>query len=71
MVLVAFRLVSFRPQWLLASVLWLSSSAWSRTVLENAALLGMSHEQLFIELHGLKEKLTGVEEAHVVKGILA
>jgi hypothetical protein len=34
-------------------------------------LLGMNHEQLFIEQHGLKEKLTGVEEAHVVKGILA
>jgi arylsulfatase A-like enzyme len=34
-------------------------------------LLGLNHEQLFIEQNGLKEKLTGVEEAHVVKGILA
>jgi hypothetical protein len=41
---------------------------WHATILH---LLGMNHEQLFIELNGLKEKLTGVEEAHVVKGILA
>ena len=41
---------------------------WHATILH---LLGMNHEQLFIEQHGLKEKLTGVEEAHVVKGILA
>ncbi|MCE9568049.1 MAG: DUF1501 domain-containing protein [Planctomycetes bacterium] len=41
---------------------------WHATILH---LLGMSHEQLFIEQNGLKEKLTGVEEAHVVKGILA
>jgi hypothetical protein len=41
---------------------------WHATLLH---LLGMNHEQLFIEQHGLKEKLTGVEEAHVVKGILA
>ncbi len=34
-------------------------------------LLGLNHDQLFIEQNGLKEKLTGVEEAHVVKGILA
>jgi len=27
--------------------------------------------QLFVEQHGLKEKLTGVNEAHVVTGILA
>ena len=27
--------------------------------------------QLFVELHGLKEKLTGVNEARVVRGILA
>jgi hypothetical protein len=48
--LVSSRLVSFRPQWLLAGVLWLSSSAWSHTVLENAALLGMSHEQVAASL---------------------
>ncbi|MBN9117897.1 MAG: DUF1501 domain-containing protein [Planctomycetes bacterium] len=41
---------------------------WHATILH---LLGMNHEQLFIEQHGLKEKLTGVEEAHVVKGVLA
>jgi hypothetical protein len=41
---------------------------WHATILH---LLGMNHEQLFIEQHGLKEKLTGVEEAHVMKGILA
>jgi hypothetical protein len=41
---------------------------WHATILH---LLGMNHEQLFIEQNGLKEKLTGVEEAHVVNGILA
>jgi hypothetical protein len=34
-------------------------------------LLGLNHDNLFIEQHGLKEKLTGVEEAKVVKGVLA
>jgi hypothetical protein len=41
---------------------------WHATILH---LLGMNHEELFIEQNGLKEKLTGVEEARVVKGILA
>jgi hypothetical protein len=41
---------------------------WHATILH---LLGMNYDQLFIEQNGLKEKLTGVEEAHVVKGILA
>jgi hypothetical protein len=41
---------------------------WHATILH---LLGINHEELFIEQHGLKEKLTGVEEARVVKGILA
>src|SRR6185295_16312525 len=41
---------------------------WHATILH---LLGLHHEQLFVEQHGLKEKLTGVEEAHVVKGILS
>lgn len=42
--------LGFRPPWLLASALWLSSSAWSHTVLENTALLGMSHEQVVAAL---------------------
>lgn len=41
---------------------------WHATILH---LLGLHHEQLFLEQHGLKERLTGVEEARVVKGILA
>src|SRR5438128_3070968 len=41
---------------------------WHATILH---LLGLRHDQLFVELHGLKEKLTGVNEARVVKGILA
>ena len=41
---------------------------WHATILH---LLGLGHEQLFFEQNGLKEKLTGVNEARVVKGILA
>jgi hypothetical protein len=41
---------------------------WHATILH---LLGFHHEDLFLEINGLKERLTGVEEAHVVKGILA
>src|SRR5438093_3042841 len=41
---------------------------WHATILH---LLGLRHDQLFFEQHGLKEKLTGVDEARVVKGILA
>jgi hypothetical protein len=41
---------------------------WHATILH---LLGLHHDQLFVERSGLKEKLTGVNEAHVVKGILA
>jgi hypothetical protein len=41
---------------------------WHATILH---LLGLHHDQLFVEQHGLKEKLTGVGEAHVVQGILA
>jgi hypothetical protein len=41
---------------------------WHATILH---LLGLRHDQLFVEIQGLKEKLTGVNEAHVVKGILA
>ena len=45
-----------------------SVADWHATILH---LLGLQHEKVFVELNGLKEKLTGVEEAHVVKGILA
>ena len=41
---------------------------WHATILH---LLGLPHERLFLDQNGLKEKLTGVNEAHVVKGILA
>ncbi|HZN59115.1 MAG TPA: DUF1501 domain-containing protein [Planctomycetota bacterium] len=41
---------------------------WHATILH---LLGMHHETLYIESHGLKEKLTGVNEARVVREILA
>jgi hypothetical protein len=41
---------------------------WHATVLH---LLGLHHDQLFLDLNGLKEKLTGVQEARVVQGILA
>jgi hypothetical protein len=40
---------------------------WHATILH---LLGLRHDQLFIEQNGLKEKLTGVNEAHIVRGIL-
>jgi hypothetical protein len=41
---------------------------WHATILH---LLGLHHDQLFIEQNGLKEKLTGVNEARIVRGILA
>jgi hypothetical protein len=41
---------------------------WHATILH---LLGLHHDQLFIEQNGLKEKLTGVNEAQIVRGILA
>jgi hypothetical protein len=41
---------------------------WHATILH---LLGLHHDQLFVEQNGLKEKLTGVNEARVVKGLLA
>jgi hypothetical protein len=40
---------------------------WHATILH---LLGVRHEELFIEQHGLKEKLTGVNEARVVRELL-
>jgi Protein of unknown function (DUF1501) len=41
---------------------------WHATILH---LLGLDHEQLFIDQHGLREKLTGVQPAKVIRGILA
>jgi hypothetical protein len=41
---------------------------WHATILH---LLGLQHDQLYLQLNGLKEKLTGVKEAKVVTGILA
>jgi hypothetical protein len=40
---------------------------WHATILH---LLGMNYEEVFIEQQGLKEKLTGVQEARVIKEIL-
>src|SRR5262249_54824346 len=34
-------------------------------------LLGLRHNQLFFEADGLRERLTGVNEARIVSGILA
>jgi hypothetical protein len=45
-----------------------SVPAWHATILH---LLGLHHDQLVFEQNGLNEKLTGVEEARPVKGILA
>lgn len=41
---------------------------WHATILH---LLGLNHEQLFFDRHGLKEKLTSVFDTHLIKGILA
>lgn len=41
---------------------------WHATILH---LLGLNHDQLFVDRDGLKEKLTGVDGARIVKGILA
>lgn len=40
---------------------------WHATILH---LLGLSHEQLFYQRNGLKERLTGVNEARVVREVL-
>lgn len=45
-----------------------SVSDWHATILH---LLGLDHEQLYVQRSGLKEKLTGVEECHVIRDILA
>jgi len=41
---------------------------WHATLLH---LMGLRHDELFLEEHGLKEKLTGVNEVRIVKEILA
>jgi hypothetical protein len=41
---------------------------WHATILH---LLGLRHDRLSVDQHGLPERLTGVNEARVVKGILA
>ena len=41
---------------------------WHATILH---LLGLHHEELFVERHGFKERLTGVSPARVVREILA
>lgn len=41
---------------------------WHATVLH---LLGLHHDELFVEVNGLKEKLTSVYEARIIKEILA
>ena len=40
---------------------------WHATILH---LLGLNHEELYVEQHGLKEKLTGVQPARVIREIL-
>lgn len=44
-----------------------SVSDWHATLLH---LLGLDHRRLVYHRNGLNEKLTGVEEAHVIRGIL-
>lgn len=44
-----------------------SVADWHATILH---LLGLNHEQLFVNEHGLKERLTGVQPAHVIREIL-
>jgi hypothetical protein len=41
---------------------------WHATILH---VMGLHHDQLFLEQNGLKEKLTGVNEARVIHDILA
>lgn len=45
-----------------------SVADWHATILH---LLGLNHEELFVNEHGLKEKITGVQPAHVVREILS
>ena len=41
---------------------------WHATLLH---LIGLSHEDLYFERNGLKERLTGVTEAKVIQKIIA
>lgn len=41
---------------------------WHATILH---LLGLHHEELFVERNGLNERLTGVTEARIVQELLA
>ncbi len=41
---------------------------WHATILH---LLGLEHDRLYVDQNGLKEKLTGVNPARVVREILA
>jgi hypothetical protein len=45
-----------------------SVADWHATILH---LLGLNHDRLFVEQNGLKEKLTGVNGARIVKEILS
>ena len=41
---------------------------WHATILH---LLGLHHEELFIDRNGLKERLTGVSPARVISNVIA
>jgi arylsulfatase A-like enzyme len=41
---------------------------WHATILH---LLGLRYDELFFEVDGLRERLTGINEAHIVTGILS
>ncbi|HJN09166.1 MAG: DUF1501 domain-containing protein [Pirellulaceae bacterium] len=45
-----------------------SVTDWHATLLH---LLGMDHKKLFVMNNGLKEKLTGIDEARVIREILS
>ena len=51
---------------------WIMRSLRDRHLLQHERHLRLQYlRHLFIELHGLKEKLTGVNEARVVREVLA
>ena len=45
----------------------ISVADWHATILNQ---LGLNYEHLYFERNGLKDRLTGVEEAHIIKSIL-
>ena len=45
----------------------ISIADWHATILHQ---LGLNYEHLYFERNGLKDRLTGVEEAHIIKSIL-